>query len=82
MFEVEASGVGWFTDVRADILARDGVGGFLDGPNLPEILFEAHIFDRKTKGPLPCEYPNISSAAWNRALYAVARLRTSASAKR
>ena len=40
--EVESGG-GWFKDVRADILAVDGPGGFVDGPNLPKILFEAHI---------------------------------------
>jgi len=69
VFEVEASGAGWFTDVRADILARDGPGGFLDGPHLPKILFEAHIFDRETRGRYRAAHPNLSSARWNRALY-------------
>lgn len=69
IFEVEASGAGWFTDVRADILARDGPGGFLDGPNLPKILFEAHIFDRETGGRFRASHPKLSSAKWNRALY-------------
>jgi hypothetical protein len=66
--EVESGG-GWFKDVRADILALDGPGGFLDGPNLPKILFEAHHFDRLTGGRFREGYPNISSAKWNRALY-------------
>ena len=66
--EVESGG-GWFTDVRADILAKDGPGGFLDGPHLPKILFEAHIFDRETKGRFRSTHPNLSSAKWNRALY-------------
>lgn len=66
--EVESGG-GWFKDVRADILARDGPGGFLDGPNLPKILFEAHHFDRLTGGKFRASHPNISSAKWNRALY-------------
>lgn len=68
VWEVESGG-GWFIDVRADILARDGPGGFLDGPNLPKILFEAHHFDRLTGGRFRRQHPNISSAKWNRALY-------------
>lgn len=69
IFEVEAMGSGWFTDVRADILARDGPGGFLDGPDLPKILFEAHIFDRETGGKFRASHPKLSSAKWNRSLY-------------
>lgn len=69
VFEVEASGAGWFTDVRGDILARDGPGGFLDGPDLPKILFEAHIFDRETGGRFRATHPNLSSSRWNQALY-------------
>lgn len=68
VWEVESGG-GWFTDVRADILERDGPGGFLDGPNLPKILFEAHVFDRLTAGRFRASHPNLSSAKWNRALY-------------
>lgn len=66
--EVESGG-GWFTDARADILALDGPGGFIDGPGLPKILFEAHIFDRETKSRFRAAHPNLSSAKWNRALY-------------
>lgn len=66
--EVESGG-GWFADVRADILAADGPGGFIDGPNLPKILFEAHIFARETGGRFTKSHPNLSSAKWNRALY-------------
>lgn len=69
VFEVEASGAGWFTDVRAEILAHDGEGGFLDGDNLPKILFEAHIFDRETGGRFRKSHPKLSSPKWNRALY-------------
>lgn len=68
IFEVEASGAGWFTDVRADILALDGPGGFIDG-DLVKILFEAHVFDRLTGGIFRKSHPNLSSAKWNRALY-------------
>ena len=68
VFEVEASGSGWFTDVRADILALDGPGGFIDG-NLPKILFEAHVFDKQTGGIYRDKYPNLSSRNWNKALY-------------
>lgn len=66
--EVESGG-GWFTDVRADILDADGPGGFIDGPHLPKILFEAHVFDRETGGRFRAAHPNLSSARWNRALY-------------
>ena len=66
--EVESGG-GWFTDVRADILALDGPGGFIDGPNLPKILFEARKFDEFTGGKYRESHPNLSSATWNRALY-------------
>lgn len=68
VWEVESGG-GWFADVRADILAVDGPGGFIDGPNLPKILFEAHIFDRETGGRFRASHPNLSSRTWNRSLY-------------
>lgn len=68
VWEVESGG-GWFKDVRADILAADGPGGFIDGPNLPKILFEAHIFDRETGGRFRASHPNLSSRTWNRKLY-------------
>lgn len=66
--EVESGG-GWFTDVRASILDLDGPGGFIAGPHLPKILFEAHIFDRHTAGRFRELHPNLSSTSWNRALY-------------
>lgn len=66
--EVESNGSG-FQDVRKDILDLDGPGGFLDGPEMPKILFEAHIFSKLTGGKYDRHYPNISSAKWNRALY-------------
>ena len=68
VWEVESGG-GWFKDVRADILASDGPGGFIDGPHLPKILFEAHVFDRETNGRFRASHPNLSSARWNRKLY-------------
>lgn len=68
VWEVESGG-GWFTDVRADILALDGPGGFIDGPHLPKILFEAHKFDSFTGGAYRKSHPNLSSPVWNRALY-------------
>jgi N-acetylmuramidase len=69
VFEVDAQGAGWFTDVRGSILELDGPGGFLDGPHLPKILSEAHVFDREAKGRYRDTHPDTSSAAWNRALY-------------
>jgi hypothetical protein len=66
--EVESGG-GWFEDVRASILDLDGPAGFIDGPNLPKILFEAHIFHKYTAGRYDETYPNLSSKSWNRTLY-------------
>lgn len=68
VWQVESGG-GWFADLRADILALDGPGGFIDGPNLPKILFEAHIFDRETGGRFRTTHPNLSSSRWERKLY-------------
>jgi len=68
VWEVESGG-GYFSDVRAAILDLDGPGGFIDGPNLPKILFEAHVFDRQTGGRFSAVAPNLSSPRWNRALY-------------
>jgi hypothetical protein len=50
-------------------LAKDGPGGFLDGPHLPKLLFEAHHFDRLTGGKFRASHPNLSSRGWNRSLY-------------
>ena len=66
--EVE-SGNGWFTGVRAEILALDGTGGFIDGANLPKILFEAHKFGKHTDYRFNASHPHISSRTWNRSLY-------------
>ena len=66
--EVESGG-GWFADVRASILELDGPGGFLDGPNLPKILFEAHHFSRLTGGRFDAAHPRISAPGWDRSLY-------------
>lgn len=65
---IESRGA-WFEDIRKDILDLDGEGGFLDGPDLPKILFEAHLFSRKTGGKYDEDHPNISAPKWNRALY-------------
>lgn len=65
---VESNG-GWFEDVRNDILDLDGPGGFLDGPDLPKILFEAHWFSKFTNHAFDKTHPQISSPVWNRSLY-------------
>jgi hypothetical protein len=44
-----------------------GSGFLLDGR--PKILFEAHIFSRRTGGVYDKSHPNISSPRWNRELY-------------
>lgn len=66
--EVESNN-GGMMDAQAAILALDGPGGFIDGSVLPKILFEAHWFDRFTKGKFRASHPNLSSAKWNKALY-------------
>lgn len=68
LVEVESGGSG-FQDVRQDILDLDGPGGFLDGLNMPKILFEAHIFSRRTSGKYDITHPTISSPKWNSTLY-------------
>lgn len=45
----------------------NGSGFFKDGRT--KILFEAHHFDRYTKGQFRQSHPNISSPTWNRKLY-------------
>ena len=45
----------------------NGSGFFKDGRT--KILFEAHHFDRYTKGQFRQSHPNISSPKWNRKLY-------------
>lgn len=65
--EVESAG-GGLEPGRADILALDGPGGFIDG-DLPKILFEAHKFSRHTGGRFDKSNPDISSPKWNRSLY-------------
>ena len=43
-------------------------GGFLPDKR-PKLLYEAHIFGRLTQHRWDSTHPNISSPAWNRALY-------------
>lgn len=64
---VESNG-GWYTDERADILALDGDGGFIDG-DLLKILFEAKWFHSFTGGVYDKTHPNISSPVWDKKLY-------------
>lgn len=44
-----------------------GSGFFLDGQ--PKILFEAHVFHKRTDGIYDASHPNLSSPTWNKALY-------------
>lgn len=44
-----------------------GSGFLADGR--PKILFEAHVFGRRTGGAYNASHPDISSARWNRSLY-------------
>lgn len=63
------SGGAWFTDIRQAILDLDGPGGFIDGRQLPKILFEAHLFSAETGHRFDKTHPEISSPTWNPALY-------------
>lgn len=65
--EVESAG-GGLEPGRADIIALDGPGGFIDG-DLPKILFEAHKFHKWTNGKFDKSNPDISSPKWDRSLY-------------
>jgi hypothetical protein len=65
--EVESAG-GGLEPGRAEIVALDGPGGFIDG-ELAKILFEAHKFAKHTGGRFNASHPNLSSPRWNRALY-------------
>lgn len=57
--------------VRAvDTVETGGVGGFLsDHSGRPRILVEAHLFSAATGRRWDASHPDISSPAWNRALY-------------
>lgn len=60
--------------IRAVDELESAGSGFLPGePLLPKILFEAHIFDRETSGRFRAAHPTLSSASWNRSLYAGGR---------
>lgn len=50
-----------------DAVEASGAGFLPSGE--PKILFEAHIFDRLTKGRFRRDFPEISSAKWDRSLY-------------
>lgn len=63
------SGGAWFTDIRQAILDLDGPGGFIDGRQLPKILFEAHVFSAGTGHRFDATHPEISSRTWNPSLY-------------
>lgn len=58
-----------FDDAPARILELDGPGGFINGLELPKILFEAHKFGKFTGFRFNRSHPNVSSSAWNRSLY-------------
>lgn len=63
------SGGAWFADIRQAILDLDGPGGFIDGRQLPKILFEAHVFSAETGHRFDANHPEISSRTWNPSLY-------------
>lgn len=60
--------------LRAVITVESSGDGFLDsrenGSRLPKILFEAHVFSRQTGGRFDADHPRLSSAHWDRTLYA------------
>lgn len=54
--------------IRMTVATETSGSGFLPD-NRPQILFEAHVFHQKTNGIYDRKYPNLSSPAWNPALY-------------
>ena len=55
--------------IKAVALVESAGDGFLPSGR-PKILFEAHVFSRFTQHRYDRAFPDISSAAWNRGLYA------------
>lgn len=68
-YKVAADLLGVDTAVIKAVAHVEALGsGFLpDGR--PKILFEAHIFSKKTGGKFDKTHPHISSPRWNRSLY-------------
>lgn len=56
------------TTIRAVAEVESSGGGFFSDEQ-PKILFEAHIFSRRTNGIYDASHPNLSSPVWNKALY-------------
>jgi hypothetical protein len=54
--------------IRAVAEVESRGGGFLNDGR-PKILFEAHIFSRRTDHAFDHRHPNISSRKWNKSLY-------------
>lgn len=54
--------------IRAFAEVESKGDGFLDN-GLPKILFEAHVFSRRTGHQYDISHPRISSLTWNKALY-------------
>ena len=54
--------------VKAVVVVEANGRGFLNNGK-PKILFEAHWFDKFTKGQFRESHPNLSSFRWNRNLY-------------
>lgn len=47
--------------------------GFLSDGTTPRILFEAHQFHARTGGVYSASHPNVSSARWDKSLYATGK---------
>ena len=54
--------------IRAVAEVESRGGGFLRDDR-PKILFEAHIFSRRTDHAFDRSHPDVSSRKWNKALY-------------
>ena len=69
-YQEAARDLGIETAVLRAVTAVESRGrGFIDGGDLPVILFEGHHFHRQTNGRYDKEYPNISYPRWDRSRY-------------
>lgn len=56
--------------LRAVAEVESSGGGFMRSPSqLPKILFEGHVFHRRTKGRFSATYPGLSYPRWDRSKY-------------
>lgn len=68
-FQTAAAFLGVAVATIKAVAEVESLGGGFYPDGQPKILFEAHIFSRRTKGVYDKTNPNLSSSKWNRTLY-------------